>query len=65
MDQIAYLNAGLVLTLWDKRKKSNKPQVFYHAGGLGLSMLTCFAEQSNLFLEKVSPLLEELRKQRR
>ena len=34
MDEIAYLNAGLVLMLWDKRKKSNKPQVFYHAGGL-------------------------------
>lgn len=34
MDEIAYLNAGLVLMLWDKRKKSNKPHVFYHAGGL-------------------------------
>jgi DNA gyrase subunit B len=34
MDEIAYLNAGLVLMLWDKRKKNSKPQVFYHAGGL-------------------------------
>jgi len=34
MDEIAYLNAGLVLALKDKR--TNKPdiQVFYHAGGL-------------------------------
>lgn len=34
MDEIAYLNAGLVLMLWDNRKKKNMPQVFYHAGGL-------------------------------
>ena len=34
MDEIAYLNAGLVLMLWDNRKKKNIPQVFYHAGGL-------------------------------
>eukprot|EP00977_Amphora_coffeiformis_P001652 scaffold310_cov168-Amphora_coffeaeformis.AAC.47 len=32
MDEIAYLNAGLVLSLKDARK--NKLQVFYHAGGL-------------------------------
>lgn len=37
MDEIAYLNAGLVLTLQDKRASSAKKrnlQVFYHAGGL-------------------------------
>lgn len=32
MDEIAYLNAGLVLSLKDER--SGKMQVFYHAGGL-------------------------------
>mmetsp|Transcript_10005 Transcript_10005/g.21158 ORF Transcript_10005/g.21158 Transcript_10005/m.21158 type:complete len:844 (-) Transcript_10005:2345-4876(-) len=35
MDEIAYLNAGLVLSLKDKRVKKPKTQVFYHAGGLG------------------------------
>lgn len=41
MDEIAYLNAGLLMTLKDKRKKGSKQsfsrdsfQVFYHAGGL-------------------------------
>lgn len=37
MDEIAYLNAGLVLSLQDKRTLSGKNtnmQVFYHAGGL-------------------------------
>lgn len=34
MDEIAYLNAGLVLALKDKRKKKPSLQVFYHAGGL-------------------------------
>jgi DNA gyrase subunit B len=34
MDEIAYLNAGLVLMLWDKRKKTSKVQVFHHEGGL-------------------------------
>jgi DNA gyrase subunit B len=36
MDEIAYLNAGLVLALIDKRNPSKEPitQVFYHAGGL-------------------------------
>lgn len=40
MDEIAFLNAGLLLTLKDKRKKGSKAsscdnfQVFYHAGGL-------------------------------
>lgn len=36
MDEIAYLNAGLILTLKDKRQGNNKSnfQVFYHAGGL-------------------------------
>ena len=34
MDEIAYLNAGLVLALEDKRKSKPSVQVFYHAGGL-------------------------------
>jgi DNA gyrase subunit B len=34
MDEIAYLNAGLVLALKDKRGRRPKMQVFYHAGGL-------------------------------
>jgi DNA gyrase subunit B len=34
MDEIAYLNAGLVLALKDKRKSKPSVQVFYHAGGL-------------------------------
>lgn len=34
MDEIAFLNAGLVLALKDKRKKKPSLQVFYHAGGL-------------------------------
>jgi DNA gyrase subunit B len=37
MDEIAYLNAGLVLTLKDERielGKKSRLQVFYHAGGL-------------------------------
>ena len=35
MDEIAYLNAGLVLALKDRRKKTPKTEVYYHAGGLG------------------------------
>jgi DNA gyrase subunit B len=34
MDEIAYLNAGLVLLLKDMRKSVPKVEVFYHAGGL-------------------------------
>jgi DNA gyrase subunit B len=34
MDEIAYLNAGLVLAMKDNRCKKPKMQVFYHAGGL-------------------------------
>ena len=36
MDEIAFLNAGLVLIMKDKRNpdKSPKVQIFYHAGGL-------------------------------
>lgn len=34
MNEIAYLNAGLVLSLKDERKPETKIQVFYHAGGL-------------------------------
>ena len=34
MNEIAYLNAGLVLSLKDKRMAKPKTEVFYHAGGL-------------------------------
>lgn len=34
MDEIAYLNAGLILALKDNRKKKPSMHVFYHAGGL-------------------------------
>lgn len=34
MDEIAYLNAGLILMLSDKRLKNSIPHVFYHPGGL-------------------------------
>ena len=34
MDEIAYLNAGLVITLEDERSKKKKIEVFFHAGGL-------------------------------
>jgi len=34
MDEIAYLNAGLVLSLKDRRGSKPNIQVFYHAGGL-------------------------------
>ncbi len=34
MNEIAYLNAGLVLALKDRRGAKPKTEVFYHAGGL-------------------------------
>ena len=34
MNEMAYLNAGLVLALKDQRGKKSKTEVFYHAGGL-------------------------------
>jgi len=34
MDEIAYLNAGLVLSLKDRRGPKPKMEVFYHGGGL-------------------------------
>jgi DNA gyrase subunit B len=52
MDEIAYLNAGLVLTLKDNRKhkdpKKNSMLVFYHAGGL--------AEYADLLCQSKQPL---------
>ena len=51
MDEIAYLNAGLVLTLQDNRVNSEKRRlrVFYHAGGL--------AEYLQLLCQTKIPLL--------
>ena len=57
MDEIAYLNAGLVLTLEDRReddsgtkkkKKKKGVEVFYHAGGL--------AEYASLLCNTKTPL---------
>lgn len=52
MDEIAYLNAGLVLTLKDNRPhkdvKKNAMQVFYHAGGL--------SEYADLLCQSKQPL---------
>eukprot|EP00581_Thalassiosira_minuscula_P007283 CAMPEP_0183709900 /NCGR_PEP_ID=MMETSP0737-20130205/5844_1 /TAXON_ID=385413 /ORGANISM="Thalassiosira miniscula, Strain CCMP1093" /LENGTH=914 /DNA_ID=CAMNT_0025938117 /DNA_START=105 /DNA_END=2849 /DNA_ORIENTATION=+ len=59
MDEIAYLNAGLVLTLQDKRSssmkrgvdKSNVVTIFHHAGGL--------AEYADLLCRGKTPLFGE------
>eukprot|EP00578_Thalassiosira_sp_NH16_P010873 CAMPEP_0181122180 /NCGR_PEP_ID=MMETSP1071-20121207/25164_1 /TAXON_ID=35127 /ORGANISM="Thalassiosira sp., Strain NH16" /LENGTH=906 /DNA_ID=CAMNT_0023207109 /DNA_START=34 /DNA_END=2754 /DNA_ORIENTATION=+ len=59
MDEIAYLNAGLVLTLQDKRTssikrgvdKSNVVTIFHHAGGL--------AEYADLLCRGKTPLYGE------
>jgi|UPI000581ABA9 DNA gyrase subunit B len=52
MDEIAYLNAGLVLTLKDERKSPGRGrlQVFYHAGGL--------AEYAELLCRTKTPLFQ-------
>lgn len=60
MDEIAYLNAGLVLTLQDKRAESAKKrnlQVFYHAGGL--------AEYVNLLCRTKTPLFSGTKRKRK
>ena len=59
MDEIAYLNAGLVLTLQDKRssstkrgvEKSNAVTIFHHAGGL--------SEYADLLCREKAPLFGE------
>ena len=52
MDELAYLNPGLVLTLQDKRVEgTEKPiDVFYHAGGL--------EEYANLLCSSKTPLIQ-------
>lgn len=49
MDEIAYLNAGLVLALKDNRGKTPKVQVFYHAGGLSEYVNELCKTKSHLF----------------
>jgi DNA gyrase subunit B len=53
MDEIAYLNAGLVMALKDKRPmlnhKNPKVQVFYHAGGLAEYMEQLCKSKTPLF----------------
>jgi DNA gyrase/topoisomerase IV subunit B len=49
MDEMAYLNAGLVMALLDNRAgKGGKLQVFYHAGGLSEYMETLCQTKSPL-----------------
>lgn len=60
MDEIAYLNAGLLLTLKDKRANKNSKaafQVFYHAGGL--------AEYVELLCRSKTPLLQKISKRKK
>lgn len=63
MDEIAYLNAGLLLTLKDKRAKKSKStsqqhyQIFYHAGGL--------SEYAALLCQTKTPLFQKLTKKTR
>jgi len=54
MDEIAYLNAGLMLTLQDKRKESNKLQFFYHAGGLAEYVALLCKAKTPLFSGKLT-----------
>ncbi|KAL3909522.1 MAG: hypothetical protein SGILL_008056 [Bacillariaceae sp.] len=56
MDEIAYLNAGLVLSLKDKRGPKPSVQVFYHAGGL--------AEYVNELCKTKTPLFSPAKKTR-
>jgi DNA gyrase subunit B len=56
MDEIAYLNAGLVLALKDKRGPKPSVQVFYHAGGL--------AEYVNELCRTKMPLFPPAKKSR-
>ncbi|VEU35802.1 unnamed protein product [Pseudo-nitzschia multistriata] len=57
MDEIAYLNAGLVLALKDKRAKIPKMEVYYHAGGL--------AEFATELCKTKSPLFPPPKKRRK
>ena len=50
MDELAYLNSELVLTLKDDRKASNKMSVFYHAGGLEEYLDVLCKGKTSLFL---------------
>jgi len=57
MDELAYLNPGLVLTLNDNRAESSKKkkaEVFYHAGGL--------EEYSSLLCKGKTPLIVDKKK---
>lgn len=55
MDELAYLNPGLVLTMKDNRnEKKKKLEIFYHAGGL--------EEYANLLCKGKAPLLTENKK---
>jgi DNA gyrase subunit B len=55
MDELAYLNPGLVLTLKDERSENKKKfEIYYHAGGL--------EEYAGLLCKGKAPLLTEKRK---
>jgi DNA gyrase subunit B len=49
MNEIAYLNPGLVLALKDKRGKKPSMQVFYHAGGLSEYVVELCKTKTPLF----------------
>ncbi|CAB9523515.1 gyrase subunit B [Seminavis robusta] len=61
MDEIAYLNAGLLISLQDKRQpmtksnsKRNFQEVFYHAGGLSEYVQLLCSTKTPLFQKKAS-----------
>jgi DNA gyrase subunit B len=57
MDELAYLNPGLILTLKDERsEKKKKLEIYYHAGGL--------EEYAALLCKGKSPLLLEKKKKK-
>ena len=56
MDEIAYLNAGLILALKDERAKKPSIQVFYHAGGL--------AEYIDVLCSSKTPLFSSTKKRK-
>jgi len=55
MDEIAYLNAGLVLAMKDSRGKTPTVQVFHHAGGLSEYISRLCQSKTPLFSTTKAP----------
>lgn len=55
MGEIAYLNAGLVLAMKDKRGKEPKVEVFYQAGGLSEYIIELCKTKAPLFATTKTP----------